>query len=182
MIDLINTIMSVGDKIIRFFPTDQRRLEKYEKLLQHIDYEAGDKLKLYLEECRQKVLFSMSTGMSYNPKNLALFDFVTNNNDLVGLYSARLEMYFELRDSKLCVIESEISKLKLGLYYFYWGAMIVLSFVFACWLPFSNYSQLVYVILSDVILLVVAIVCLLMIGNKQRDMNFIKSFKKRYTR
>jgi hypothetical protein len=120
--------------------------------------------------------------MSYNPKNVALFEVITTDSDLVRFYSSRLEMYFELRDSKLCVIESEITKLKLILYYLYWGAMIVFPFAFACWLPFSNHLQLVYVILVDVMVFIVAIVSLLMIGNKQRDMNLIKSFKKKYIR
>lgn len=47
MSNLVNVIMGVCDKLITFFPTDKKKVEKYEYIKQHIDYEDGEMQKLY---------------------------------------------------------------------------------------------------------------------------------------
>jgi len=181
MSDLVNPTMNIFDKIIRLLPTEKKKLEKYEYLKDHIDYENGKDLIFFLEERRRKVLFKMSTGLNYNEKkNVALFEFLVENIDMENLFNPRLAKHFELRDNQLCVIENKSFEINKKLYFLFWKGIIIVCFILMILSVVKLRNHIAYAVFEFLLFLIVMLISIIMIGNKQRDMNFIKSFKKRY--
>lgn len=177
---LINVIMGVCDKLIIFFPTDKKKVEKYEYIKQHIDYEDGEMQKLYLEKRRKKVLFSMSTELVYNEKNVAVFESFMKHPNLEDHFNSRLGKYFELSDSKLCIINSKMAKIEQNVFFCYWKLIAILSsFFFICtpFLIFFCRNRVIFIVSFAFISFLFFILSLIMIGNKKQDLHSIKLYK-----
>ncbi|MTK54370.1 MAG: hypothetical protein F8N35_13005 [Paludibacter sp.] len=168
------------DTLISFIPTNKKELERNEYLQKHIDFDEGKEMKTYLERQRKKLLFKMTTnGMNDTPLNHAIFDFVVKNPDLGNCLSWRLTEYFKLEGSQLMAVEKRSIKIKVKLYYIYWWALVVLSFLTSCGVIYKYHDSLLYSTLGCFAFIIMTPVGFIMIGNKQRTMNFIKQFKKR---
>ena len=97
-----------------------------------------------------------------------------------NLFNPRLAKHFELRDNQLCVIENKSFEINKKLYFLFWKGIIIVCFILMILSVVKLRNHIAYAVFEFLLFLIVMLISIIMIGNKQRDMNFIKSFKKRY--
>jgi len=174
---LIHYIIIYKDKFISFFPSDMTELRKLNELIILIDYKGGERIKKHVKKSQRKLHFKMATGLIFNKKNEALFNYYFKHKKY-GEWNQfkRIAEYIELENDNLVVKYSFSTRFVFFLFFCYWIFICLVSIILYLFVLYNiNKSNYFWIILLPII--TVIFTSLLMIIRKSGDIKFVKFIK-----
>lgn len=176
-IGVVDILIKNKDKYMALFPSNEKDLNRLNDLIKDVDYKQGKKIKALIKESKKKLHFKMATGLIFNSKNKALFNYYNKHKEL-GEWSQykSIASFVKLEKDRLIVKYGFYTKIVFPLLFFYWGTMCLFSLILY-FVALSEIDKSIYIWGVLLLIIIVFLTSSFMLAKQLWDLMFLKLIK-----